>query len=484
MEQNNRILVVDDDREVLDAYQSILSLELVLDTTEQGALLFGDAPVKSPTAVPRPYHLSCRETGEEALARVRRAVAENRPFAVAFLDMSMPGMDGAETARKMWELDPAIKIVVVTGYGNYQSEEIVRMFRREDLFLLRKPFHPEEIRQFARALTRQWDLERERDSLSRRLASAYEELSAVNAGLEQKVEQQARQLIQSEKMAAIGLLAAGVAHEINNPIAFVDSNLNTLKKYAVRITELIDHYARLESSVDQGEQAQAAAMLGPIRVFKKTRKIDFVLRDMVALTEESLDGVNRVKGIVRDLKTFSRADQDEISSIDVNETLDSAINIIRNELKHKARIIRDYSDLPPIECSPQRISQVFLNLLVNAAQAIESDGIVMVASRYLQDNENQPGESGRVEVIVTDNGRGIEQEQVAHIFDPFFTTKAVGNGVGLGLSIAYDIVKAHAGTIRVESEPNKGSIFTVTLPVKHNWRQPPASWKNASCQHS
>lgn len=484
MEPNNRILVVDDDHEVLGAYQSILGQELRLDAAEQGALLFGDATVTAATAVPKPYQLSCCGSGEGALARVRRAVEEVQPFAVAFLDMSMPGMDGAETARRMWQLDPAIKIVIVTAYGNYQSEEIVQMLQREDLFLLRKPFHAEEIRQFARALTSQWDLERERDSLSRRLASAYEELSEVNAGLEQKVEQQARLLIQSEKMAAIGLLAAGVAHEINNPIAFVDSNLNTLKKYAIRITELIDHYARLEHSIDQGDHDEAAAILELIRVFKKTRKIDFVLRDMVALTEESLDGVGRVKGIVRDLKTFSRADQDEISFIDVNETLDSAINIIRNELKHKARIIRDYSDLPPIECSPRRISQVFLNLLVNAAQAIESDGLVMVASRYLQDNENQAGESGRVEVSVTDNGCGIEQERVAHIFDPFFTTKAVGEGIGLGLSIVYDIVKAHEGTIRVESEPNRGSIFTVTLPVKHNWRQPPASWKNLSYQHS
>ncbi|MCK4303752.1 MAG: hypothetical protein KAY24_05905 [Candidatus Eisenbacteria sp.] len=337
------------------------------------------------------------------------------------------------------------------------------MAGRDDLFYLRKPFNPQEIRQFARALTNEWKLEREREQLASDLEKANLELKDLNDNLEAKVEEQTALLIQTEKMASVGMLAAGVAHEINNPIAFVDANLATIRKYSERIGDLTRMYEEMETLVHDGNSAAVAEVQARIEAFRAEQKMDFLLKDLVALAEESLDGVARVQRIVSDLTTFSRVDQPELTQININDTIDATLNIIWNELKHKVEVVKDYGDLPGIQCFGQKLSQVLMNILVNAGQAIEGKGTIDIVTRHISAERGM--DDGRVEIRISDTGCGIPKENLRKIFDPFYTTKPVGKGTGLGLSIAYDIVKIHEGQLTVESETGVGTTVIVNLPV-------------------
>ncbi len=258
------------------------------------------------------------------------------------------------------------------------------------------------------------------------------------------------QMLQREKMASIGQLAAGVAHEINNPIGFVSSNIRSLDKYIKKLTEYLE---LLESSIKE----HAPESWEEIKPQRKKLKIDFLLEDCDDLIIESLDGSDRVRKIVQNLKTFSRVDQAVEQLADLNECLESTIAIVWNELKYKAQLEKDFAELPDIYCSPQELSQVFTNILVNAAQAIEKEGLVKIRT-WLEDET--------IFISIQDNGSGIAKENLEKIFEPFFTTKPVGEGTGLGMSISYEIVKKHGGEILIDSELGKGTTFTISLPLK------------------
>ncbi|ACM21855.1 sensor histidine kinase, HAMP domain-containing [Geotalea daltonii FRC-32] len=256
-------------------------------------------------------------------------------------------------------------------------------------------------------------------------------------------------MLQNEKMASIGQLAAGVAHEINNPIGFVSSNLTTLNKYLSRMNEFIDLQEEKLSDV-------APEHLEELELKRKTLKIDRIRKDAEQLIKESLEGTERVRDIVTDLKTFSRADAKEYLFADINECLDRTINIVWNEIKYKATVKKEFGVLPKVKCNLQQLNQVFLNLLVNAAQAIDTQGEITVATSHNGD---------QISVSIADTGVGIPEEIRHRIFEPFFTTKEVGKGTGLGLSISYDLIKKHNGGITLESELGRGTRFTITLPV-------------------
>ncbi|KAF0215119.1 MAG: multi-sensor signal transduction histidine [Geobacteraceae bacterium] len=275
---------------------------------------------------------------------------------------------------------------------------------------------------------------------NRDLETAYAELKATQA-----------QMLQNDKMASIGQLAAGVAHEINNPIGFVTSNLGTLDKYMAKLAGFIDAQAEKIASHAPPEVVEGLSEK------RKVLKLDYILDDAKDLIRESLDGTGRVQKIVQDLKTFSRVDAVEHSLVDINTCLESTINIVWNEIKYKATLQRDFGALPQIKCYPQQLNQVFMNLLINAAHAIDKEGTITVRSRF---------EAGLIHVAVSDTGCGIPEELRTRIFEPFFTTKEVGKGTGLGLSISYDIVKKHDGEIVVASEVGKGTTFTVIVPVQ------------------
>ncbi|MDY0190735.1 MAG: PhnD/SsuA/transferrin family substrate-binding protein [Desulfuromonas sp.] len=256
------------------------------------------------------------------------------------------------------------------------------------------------------------------------------------------------QMLQQEKMASIGQLAAGVAHEINNPLGFIGSNLATLDKYWQRMRKFVDLNAQqLESGEVTVEELDTA---------RRELKIDFMLEDASDLIAESLDGVERVKTIVSNLKSFSRLDQAKYDLIDINNCIDSTLTIVWNELKYHVTLQKDYADLPLTYCYPQQLNQVFMNLLVNAGHAIEGNGEINIATR---------SEDEQIFITISDNGCGISEENISHLFEPFFTTKEVGKGTGLGLSIAYDIIKNHNGKILVDSQLGQGTTFTIVLPI-------------------
>lgn len=286
------------------------------------------------------------------------------------------------------------------------------------------------------------------------VATRTAELASANAVLEDdrrelelllsKIEEAQQQLLQSEKMAAIGQLAAGVAHEINNPVGFVNSNLGSLKTYVNQLLTVISAY----ESNDPAQITEA----------RQKADLDFLREDLPSLLSESQDGLSRVTKIVQDLKDFSRVDQADRQPSALNAALESTLNVVANEIKYKAEVVLELGEIPLVDCVPAQINQVFMNLLVNAAQAIPERGKIIVRSGL---------ENNHVWFEIEDTGKGMSAEIQQRIFEPFFTTKPVGQGTGLGLSISYDIiVKKHSGRMDVRSKPDQGTCFRLWLPLQ------------------
>ena len=319
-------------------------------------------------------------------------------------------------------------------------------FGQGSMLLVHVYFHPAEGGSF---LLLMQDLQRIR---------AYEqELLRRHAELNVRLTAAQEKLLQAEKLASIGQLAAGVAHEINNPIGYVHSNLGSLQEYLHSLFALIDAYERALRSPDP------RAMLAEIDETRERLDIDFISRDLPQLMTESREGIERVTRIVKDLKDFSRSERDESwKLVDIHAGLESTLNIIWNELKYNTTLEKRYGELPPVECLPSELNQVFMNILINAGQAIGERGTVRLSTGH---------EGDQVWIEIADSGPGIPPEALQRIFDPFFTTKPVGKGTGLGLSISYGIVAKHHGRIDVDSTLGEGSRFRIVLPV----RQPKAA---------
>ncbi|MBR8345989.1 histidine kinase [Burkholderia ambifaria] len=292
------------------------------------------------------------------------------------------------------------------------------------------------------------------------MATEIDERKAAQIRLEQEKDEQRRllraledthvQLLQSEKLASIGQLAAGVAHEINNPVGFISANLNTLKTW---VRSLLDVIAAHEAALPQLEPAQRDALAA----MGRAADLDYVRDEIATLIDESIDGALRVRRIVQDLRDFSRPGSGEWCVADIHAGLESTLNVVHNELKYKADIVREYGNVPPVECLPSQLNQVFMNLLVNAAHAIPERGVITI--RTSSDDE-------QVSIAISDTGTGMTPDIVRRIFDPFFTTKPVGQGTGLGLSVSHGIVERHRGTIDVTSEPGRGTTFRIRLPIR------------------
>jgi signal transduction histidine kinase len=266
------------------------------------------------------------------------------------------------------------------------------------------------------------------------LEAAYDELKSAQI-----------QLLQQQTLASVGQLAAGVAHEINNPLGFIASNLRTLGKY---VDSLGGYICLLEQTLAAGKNT------GEVALERKRLKIDFVLEDTDSLLTETAEGVERVATIVRNLKTFSQVDAADWQEVDLNESLGSTIAI--SNLPGEVQLVREFGELPKVRCRAAQVNQVFINLLTNAAQAVDGKGTIRI--RTWQDGKS-------VLVAVSDSGRGMSEEVRAKIFEPFFTTREIGRGTGLGLSVCYKIIQQHAGEILVKSSPGQGTCFTLRLPL-------------------
>ena len=299
---------------------------------------------------------------------------------------------------------------------------------------------------------------------SQALKEEHDRVSRKNLELEQAhhaLKEAQGKLVQSEKLATVGQLAAGVAHEINNPIGFIKSNLTTLKSYTDVMSQLINGYRRhATGSLSQEDEAD---LLEELKQLEKTEDIEFIQEDIDGLLADSIDGAKRVKDIVQGLKSFSRVDDAEVSDQDLHEGIDSTLKVVANEIKYNCDIIKEYGDLPRVPCNLAKINQVFMNLLVNAAQAMEARGSITIRTDV---------EDDFAVVEFRDTGSGIPADKLGSIFDPFFTTKPVGSGTGLGLSISYGIIQEHGGTIEATSEVGIGTTFTLRLPLNQTDGEP------------
>ncbi|MCU0118650.1 ATP-binding protein [Pseudomonas sp. B2M1-30] len=456
---NRRVLVIDDMPSIHDDFRKILApaqaQSVELDAME--AALFGETA----KPVQQKFEMESAYGGEEGLARLIAAMDAQRPFALAFVDMRMPdGWDGAKTIEHLWQKDPKLQVVVCTAYSDYSWDELLeRLHAHDRLLILKKPFDNIEVQQMANTLLTKWDMT-ERASmqmheLEHQVDQRTTQFKQASEALQREIDERKQlegQLVQSEKLASLGQLAAGVAHEINNPIGFVASNLGALDSYFQQLLEILDAYQVASQTLG----AESAAQLQQLR---EKNELDFLLDDIPSLIRESKDGIGRVGQIVKDLKDFSRVDsQLEWQWADLQQGIDSTLNIVASELKYKADVIKDYQALPEVECLPSQINQVVMNLVVNAAQAMGSErGTITLRT-------GQQGETAWIEVA--DNGSGIAPQTLQKIFDPFFTTKPVGQGTGLGLSLSYGIVKKHGGEITVNSELGVGTTFRVELPLR------------------
>lgn len=267
----------------------------------------------------------------------------------------------------------------------------------------------------------------------------------------ERLQEAQAQLLQSEKMASIGQLAAGIAHEINNPVGFVNSNMGTLRTYVETLFKVIDGYDQVLASMPANPDVSAR-----IAQLKKQADLDYLKEDVTSLVRESMDGLKRVKDIVQALKDFSHVGATDWQMADLHEGIESTLHIAHNEFKYKATVDRRYGELPLVKCLASQLNQVFMNLIVNAAHAISESGVITIRTG---------SEGDWVWVEIADNGVGIAPEHMTRIFEPFFTTKEIGKGTGLGLSLSYNIVNKHGGRIDVSSEVGVGTRFTVHLPV-------------------
>lgn len=406
-------------------------------------------------------------TTEEAMAAIKQGGID-----LIVLDYMLPcGITGLDFYEGLKAAGYNIPIIMVTGLSDEAT--IIKAMRAGVHDFVTKSveyldYLPEAVRRVLVQIQTQRRLDESEAQLREAQQQRIETLSAVNAEMQEmnkKLEEAHNQLLQSEKMASVGQLAAGVAHEINNPVGYIYSNIGTLQTYLSDLFKILDAYEHAETLLVNEQCRQA---ITNIQDLKRQIDVEFLRKDVINLVNESKEGINRVKQIVQDLKDFSHVDKVEWQWADLHKGLDSTLNIVNNEIKYKADIIKQYGDIPQIECLPSQINQVFMNLLVNAAHAIEERGTITLRSGTIED---------WIFIEISDTGKGIEPGNLRRIFDPFFTTKPVGKGTGLGLSLAYGIIKKHNGRIAVESLIGQGTRFQVWLPISQKIKngQPPVT---------
>ncbi len=378
------------------------------------------------------YDVVATSNGKEAWGRF-----QDEEFPLIISDWMMPEMDGLELIRHVRARQQPGYVYIILLTALAQKKDVVEgMSAGADDFVT-KPFDRDELRVRLRAGERIIHLERSLTEQNRVLR-----------------ETQAA-LIQSENLASLGQLAAGMAHEINNPVAYVTNNLAVLRRDLVAALSILDKYREgraILAQVAPGLAAEAARMEAVI-------DLAYTQDNLARLLEKSIEGLQRVRDIVNNLRDFARSDELEWGEEDLVRSLVSTIEVLGHEIRRKGiRIETRFQELPPVPCHPGKMNQAFLNVLLNAVQACGPGGVIKVSTW------TEP--SGEAVVGIKDNGRGISPEQLPHIFEPFFTTKLVGEGKGLGLSVSYGIIRAHGGSITVESTPGRGSAVLIRIPLK------------------
>ncbi|MCI0701272.1 MAG: response regulator [Planctomycetia bacterium] len=368
------------------------------------------------------YEVTAAQNGAEAWR-----LFQESSFSIVITDWMMPEVDGLELIRRIRAANHSGYVHATLLTAKAQKEDLVEGMEAGADDFLTKPFDRDELRVRLRAAERIVKLEQ---SLAEQNRVLRETQSA---------------LVQNEKLASLGRLAAGVAHEINNPIAYVTNNLAVIRRDTQSALAALDAHRR-------GDMTEAARL-------EQAADIEYLRENFSRTCDKTLEGLQRVRDIVRNLRDFARLDEAEFKEANLNAALESTLEIVGHQIREKSiQLEKHFGELPLVLCHPGKINQVFLNLLVNAIQACDRGGVVIARTRA------EPG-SGVV-VEVQDNGCGIRPEHRERLFEPFFTTKPVGQGTGLGLSVSFGIVRDHGGSIEVDSEVGRGSTFRVVLPLK------------------
>jgi signal transduction histidine kinase len=407
--QNKKILIVDDDAGFRDFVIIVLS--------DNGYVCFQAGDVNE-----------------------AQQILKSETVDLCLLDLIMPERSGDDFLKEIKLIYPDIGVIISTGVGSLDAAAKCHDLGADDYLL--KPFEPQRLLISLKNVS-----ERRRLLLDKKFYRM--QLEKKLAEQEAKLKLSQSILVQQEKLAAIGQLAAGVAHEINNPVGFISGNLRALSKYADKILVFKDAVGQLLDSpiINQTEMEE---------IRQQKQKLDDIFDDLHELVSESLEGTDKIKEIVQSLKSFTRMDSEKSVPVDINACLDDAITVVWNEIKYNSQLEKEFAELPHIQGFPQQLAQVFMNLLVNASHAIVTKGVIKIKTL---------SEPHLIRVIVTDNGCGIAPENLNRIFDPFFTTKAVGKGTGLGMSISSDIIHKHNGSISVCSEVGQGTTFTLEFPL-------------------
>lgn len=428
--ENYKILVIDDNQDIHNDFKKILIKKKEKEDLEEMESKLFDKDER-PSALPN-FTVHFANQGQEGLEKILEAKKSNEPYALLFVDIRMPpGWDGVETVERIWKEAPDAEVVFCSAYSDFSLTDIYdKLIYKDQFLIIKKPFDVIEIRQAAFSMCQKWNLKKK---------------------LEARIQDIQNKLLEADKMASIGQLAAGVAHEINNPVGYINSNISTLHTYIEDLLSLINLYTESEQHLDA--KSDSVQKLNE----RKTKiDLDYLKTDIISLINESSEGIDRVKKIVQSLKDFSHESVQEWATYDLNAGIDSTLNIVHNEIKYKAEVIKEYGNLPEIQACGSKLNQVILNILVNASHAIEEKGTITIRTGLTQD---------KVWFKIQDSGKGIEPQNLKKIFEPFFTTKPIGKGTGLGLSLSYGIIQQHNGTIEVESIVNQGTTFTVTLPI-------------------
>jgi signal transduction histidine kinase len=383
-----------------------------------------------------------QQWGHQVVAAPDGAVAwrlfEESEFPLVLSDWVMPEMDGLELIRQIRSRPSGAYVYIILLTARAQKQDVIEGLESGANDFVTKPFDRGELRVRLRAGERIIELE--------------QTLAAQNRALREAQ----TALVQTEKLASLGQLAAGMAHEINNPIAYVSNNLAVLRRDVPAALQVLDKYR------EGLEQLRGVVPDLAAEVERMEEEIDlpYIRDSLPRLFERSLDGLKRVRDIIKNLRDFARLDEADFKEADLNAALQSTLEIASHEIKKSAIQLRtQFTELPTVLCHPGKINQVFLNVLLNAVQATAPGGEVMVRTRM-----DEAVGTGGVAIEVQDNGCGIKPEHLPHIFDPFFTTKPVGQGTGLGLSVSYGIIRDHGGSIEVESEVGRGTLFRIRLP--------------------